>query len=62
MEVTGIGVVIFLVFLLAPGVSSVLKSIAFRIRAAGQAELVRAERETDCAPTSRRGGKSGRRG
>jgi hypothetical protein len=62
VEVTGIGVVIFLVFLLAPGVSSVLKSIAFRIRAAGQAELVRAERETDSAPTSRRGGKRGRRG
>lgn len=46
VEVTGVGVVMLLVFLFAPGVGSVLTSIAFRIRAAGQAELVRAERES----------------
>ncbi|MFJ5779540.1 hypothetical protein [Streptomyces sp. NPDC093094] len=59
MEMTGIGVAVFLVLLFAPGVSGVLKSIAFRIRAAGKAELVRAERETR---GGRRAGERGRRG
>ncbi|MDQ0585254.1 hypothetical protein [Streptomyces rishiriensis] len=59
MEMTGIGVAVYLVLLFAPGLSSVLKSIAFRIRAAGQAELVRAEGE---ARGGRRVGKRGRRG
>ncbi|MET9736496.1 hypothetical protein ABZZ79_39585 [Streptomyces sp. NPDC006458] len=57
MEMTGIGVAVFLVLLFAPGLSSVLKSLAFRIRAAGKAELVRAEREM-----GGRKGKRGRRG
>ncbi|MBV1940748.1 hypothetical protein KUF83_29895 [Streptomyces sp. BV286] len=43
MEVTGVGIAIFLVLLLAPGLSNVLKSIAFRIRASGEAELLRAK-------------------
>lgn len=59
MEMTGVGVVVFLVLLLARGLSSVLESIAFRIRAAGKAELVRAEGE---ARGGRRAGNRGRRG
>ncbi|WP_199806349.1 hypothetical protein [Streptomyces sp. MUSC 125] len=40
MEGTGVGaVVVFLVVVCAPGLGSVLHSIAFRIRAAGKAEL-----------------------
>ncbi|MFD3622955.1 hypothetical protein ACFWWT_49300 [Streptomyces sp. NPDC058676] len=63
MEVSGVGIAAFLVFLLAPGLSSVLRSIAFRIRAAGKAELVRAERESDGRATGeRRTGKRGRHG
>ncbi|MFG2457038.1 hypothetical protein ACGFWE_08210 [Streptomyces sp. NPDC048523] len=63
MEVTGVGITAFLVFLLAPGLSSVLKSIAFRIRASGKAELLRAEREPDApAACERRRGKRGRHG
>ncbi|MEU0008027.1 hypothetical protein ABZ079_28125 [Streptomyces sp. NPDC006314] len=47
MESTGVGaVVVFLVAVCAPGVSSVLHGIAFRIRAAGKAELMRARRES----------------
>ncbi|MEU0645999.1 hypothetical protein [Streptomyces umbrinus] len=61
MEVTGVGIAAFLVFLLAPGLSSVLKSIAFRIRAAGKAELARAESESDGrAVGGRSSGKRGR--
>ncbi|WP_062645811.1 hypothetical protein [Streptomyces maremycinicus] len=59
METTGIGIAVYLVLLFAPGLSSVLKSIAFRIRAAGKAELLRAERE---AHGGRRTGRRGRRG
>ncbi|MGW5129465.1 hypothetical protein ACWEQ7_36550 [Streptomyces sp. NPDC004069] len=63
MEVTSVGIVMYLVFLIAPGLSSVLKSIAFRIRAAGKAELMRAERAAGSrAAGGRRGGKKGRRG
>ena len=47
MEMTVAGVAVYLVLLFAPGLSSVLESIAFRIRAAGKAELVRAGRESD---------------
>ncbi|GGV13382.1 hypothetical protein GCM10010260_60570 [Streptomyces filipinensis] len=63
MEGTDVGaVVVFLVIVCAPGLSSVLQSIAFRIRAAGKAELVRAGRESgDRTPRGRRG-KRGRRG
>ncbi|WRZ96430.1 hypothetical protein OHB54_46640 (plasmid) [Streptomyces sp. NBC_01007] len=62
MEVTGVGIVAFLVFLLAPEVGNVLKSIAFRIRAAGKAELLRAEREPEERPAGRgRAQKRGRR-
>ncbi|MFI1839452.1 hypothetical protein [Streptomyces olivaceoviridis] len=60
---TGASVAVFLVLLFAPGLSSVLKSIAFRIRAAGKAELVRAEREpVGNAPGGRRTRKRGRHG
>lgn len=63
MEMTGVGVTVFLVLLFAPGLSSVLKSIAFRIRAAGKAELVRAERASGGSrPGGRRAGKRGRHG
>ncbi|MGW2748716.1 hypothetical protein [Streptomyces sp. NPDC001450] len=52
MEGTGVGaVVVFLVVVCAPGLGSVLHSIAFRIRAVGKAELVRARQEA--------GGRSG---
>ncbi|MFF3714003.1 hypothetical protein [Streptomyces phaeochromogenes] len=64
MEVTGVGLAAFLVFVLTPGLSNVLKSIAFRIRASGKAELLRAERESDvqAAVDVRRAGKRGRHG
>ncbi|MEV6055209.1 hypothetical protein [Streptomyces sp. NPDC052107] len=56
MESTGVGaVIVFLVVVCAPGLSSVLQSIAFRIRAEGKAELARARRE------SGRGAVGGRR-
>ncbi|MEV6782716.1 hypothetical protein [Streptomyces sp. NPDC051098] len=42
MDLTGVGVVVFLVFFFVPALSSVLKSIAFRNRAAGRAEMIRA--------------------
>ncbi|AEY94324.1 hypothetical protein SHJG_p209 (plasmid) [Streptomyces hygroscopicus subsp. jinggangensis 5008] len=59
MEMTGASVAVFLVLLFAPGLSSVLKSIAFRIRAAGKAELERARRE---AGGGRRATRRGRHG
>ncbi|MFJ5779543.1 hypothetical protein [Streptomyces sp. NPDC093094] len=59
---TGIGVAVFLVLLFAPGVSGVLKSIAFRIRAAGKAELVRAGQDADGRARGERKGMRGRRG
>ncbi|MGW1364724.1 hypothetical protein ACWCQP_45880 [Streptomyces chartreusis] len=63
MEVTGVGAVVFLVLLFAPGLSSVLKSIAFRNRAAGKAKLIRAEGKSgERAGTGRRTGKRGRNG
>ncbi|MCF3132431.1 hypothetical protein [Streptomyces olivochromogenes] len=46
MQLTGVGVVMLLMGVFAPALSSVLRSIAFRIRASGKAELVRAERES----------------
>lgn len=47
MQGTGLGtVVVFRLVGCAPGLSRVLHSIAFRIRAAGKADLVRARRET----------------
>ncbi|TQJ37685.1 hypothetical protein OHU34_43955 (plasmid) [Streptomyces sp. NBC_00080] len=59
MELTGVGVAVFLVLLFAPALSSVLKSIAFRNRAAGKAEMIRARGESD---ERARTGKRGRRG
>ncbi len=60
MDGTGVGIVAFLVVILAPGLSSVLQSIAFRIRVAGKAELVRARREAGCRAGERRGARRGR--
>lgn len=53
-----------LVPLFAPAVSSVLKSIAFRNRAAGKAEMMRAKSNKLDVPSDkgRRAGKRGRRG
>ncbi|MEU1407700.1 hypothetical protein ABZ471_36140 [Streptomyces sp. NPDC005728] len=63
MESTGVGVVVFLVLLFAPALQGVLKSIAFRLRAAGKAEMIRAEGTSDVrACKGRRSGKRGRRG
>ncbi|WP_189189964.1 hypothetical protein [Streptomyces albiflavescens] len=58
----GVGaVVVFLVAVCAPGLSSVLQSIAFRIRAAGKAELVRARQGTGRGTAGeRRAAKQGR--
>ncbi|AIR96129.1 hypothetical protein [Streptomyces glaucescens] len=42
MDVTGVEAGLFLVLLFAPALSCVLKSIAFRNRAAGKASLMRA--------------------
>lgn len=44
VELTGIGVVVFVVVLFAPALRSVLKSIAYRNRAAGKANVIRARR------------------
>ncbi|MFJ9818618.1 hypothetical protein ACIRU3_25835 [Streptomyces sp. NPDC101151] len=63
MGSTGSGVVALLVLLFAPALSSVLKSIAFRNRAAGKAEMIRAKGKSDVrAGKGRRMGKRGRRG
>ncbi|MFE1884861.1 hypothetical protein [Streptomyces diastatochromogenes] len=63
MESTGVGVVVFLVLLFAPALQGVLKSIAFRLRAAGKAEMMRAEGTSDKrAGTGCPSGKRGRRG
>ena len=63
VEVTGFGVVVFLVGLFAPGLTSVLNSVAFRIRASGKAELLRAERESGSrSAIGPRGAGRGRRG
>ncbi|GAA3502722.1 hypothetical protein GCM10019016_098310 [Streptomyces prasinosporus] len=63
MESTGAAVVVGLVFLFAPDVARLLKSVAFRIRAAGEAEVLRAERG-ECRERRGTGGTSrrGRRG
>ncbi|KUM75887.1 hypothetical protein [Streptomyces griseorubiginosus] len=64
MESTGSGVVILLVVLFAPALSSVLKSIAFRNRAAGKAEMMRAKSNKPDVEVGKgpRAGKQGRRG
>ncbi|MFI1726397.1 hypothetical protein [Streptomyces sp. NPDC020489] len=62
MELTGIGIVVFLILLFAKPLSSVLKSIAFRNRAAGKAKIIRAKDGAGQAPKRRRTGKRGRRG
>ncbi|MFG2457040.1 hypothetical protein ACGFWE_08220 [Streptomyces sp. NPDC048523] len=63
MESTGVGVVVFLVLFFAPALSSVLKSIAFRNRAAGKAVVIRAKGTSDVrAGKGRQAGKRGRRG
>ncbi|MFF7970250.1 hypothetical protein [Streptomyces sp. NPDC007905] len=59
---TSAGVAVYLVLLFAPGLNSVLNSIAFRIRAAGKAELVRAGREPGVRTRRGRKGKRGRHG
>ncbi len=56
------GVIVYLVLLFGPGLSSVLKSMAFRIRAAGKAELVRAGREPGIRTCHGRKVKQGRHG
>ncbi|MET9735203.1 hypothetical protein ABZZ79_32620 [Streptomyces sp. NPDC006458] len=63
MESTGFGIVVLLVVLFAPALSSLLKSIAFRNRAAGKAEMIRAKRKSNVqAGKVRRTGKRGERG
>ncbi|MFI2764027.1 hypothetical protein ACH5A3_35075 [Streptomyces echinatus] len=62
METTSLGVAVYLVLLFAPGLTSVLESIAYRIRAAGKAELVRAERGRDGRKLSAREGRQERHG
>ncbi|MFF3350362.1 hypothetical protein [Streptomyces sp. NPDC002779] len=62
MELTGVGVAVFLILLFAPALSSVLQSIAFRNRAAGKAEMMRAKDRSGRAPKGRRTGKRGRHG
>ncbi|MEU6593259.1 hypothetical protein ABZ923_29220 [Streptomyces sp. NPDC046881] len=52
-------VIMFLVVVCAPGLKSVLNSIAFRIRAAGKAELERARREAGGARRATRRGRHG---
>ncbi|MGW0925856.1 hypothetical protein ACWD3J_43530 [Streptomyces sp. NPDC002755] len=49
-----------LVLLFAPALSSVLKSIAFRNRAAGKAAMIRAKGNSE-VPT-RKGSRTGKRG
>ncbi|MFF2519430.1 hypothetical protein [Streptomyces sp. NPDC058086] len=62
MELTGVEVLVFLVLLFAPSLKSVLKSFAFRNRAAGKAEMMRATGKSDVwAGKGRRTGKRGRR-
>ena len=56
MELTGIGIVVLLILFFAKPLSSVLKSIAFRNRAAGKAKSIRAK------DRSGRAAKRGRRG
>ncbi|GAA3100626.1 hypothetical protein GCM10017687_09680 [Streptomyces echinatus] len=62
VETTSLGVAVYLVLLFAPGLTSVLESIAYRFRAAGKAELVRAERERDGRKLSAREGRQERHG
>lgn len=63
MELTGAAlVVVIVVGLFAPALSKVLKSFAFRIRAAGKAEMIRAKGESAQAHGKRQEGKRGRRG
>jgi hypothetical protein len=59
VEITGVGVVAGLVLLFAPDVTRLLKSVAFRIRAAGEAEVLRAE-HGQCRMRSGTGGTAGR--
>ncbi|MER5945949.1 hypothetical protein ABT127_07790 [Streptomyces sp. NPDC001904] len=58
---TGTGTAVFLIVFFAPALSKVLTSIAFRNRAAGRAEIIRAKRDGR-TPRRRRPGKRGRRG
>jgi hypothetical protein len=62
VELTGIGIAVFLILLFAKPLSSVLESMAFRNRAAGKAEMIRAKARSGRAPKARRTGKRGRRG
>ncbi|WP_333737002.1 hypothetical protein [Streptomyces sp. IBSBF 2806] len=62
MELTGHGVMVVLVLFFAPAVGSVLRSVAFRNRAAGKVEMIRAKGESRSAGKGRRTGKRGRRG
>ncbi|MGW0189355.1 hypothetical protein ACWDV7_26835 [Streptomyces sp. NPDC003362] len=61
MELTGVEAGLFLVLLFAPALSCVLKSIAFRNRAAGKALMMRAKaasggEEGPVRGTGKRGG------
>ncbi|CAL9328941.1 hypothetical protein SUDANB105_00032 [Streptomyces sp. enrichment culture] len=60
MDVTGVEAGLFLVLLFAPALSCVLKSIAFRNRAAGKASLMRAKAAS--GDREGRGGGTGKRG
>ncbi|MFI2380561.1 hypothetical protein ACH5AO_36955 [Streptomyces sp. NPDC018964] len=54
MELTGMGVVVILVMLFVPGLTKVLHSLAFRIQAAGKADIVRAHAESGRATADER--------
>lgn len=56
MEVAG--TVLFLIVIIAPSLRKLIDSVAYRNRAHGRAEVIRAQRGT--GPRSHRGGKGGR--
>lgn len=59
MEVAG--AVLFLIVILAPSVTKLIDSVAYRNKARGRAEVIRAQRGTEpCSRKESRGG-SGRR-
>ncbi|MFF7771766.1 hypothetical protein ACFZC7_35380 [Streptomyces massasporeus] len=63
MELTDAVVVVLLVVgFFAPALSKLVTSVAFRIRAAGKAEMIRAKTGEAQARGERRKGKRGRRG
>lgn len=63
MEVTGaVGVVLLVMGFFAPALSKLVTSVAFRIRAAGKAEMIRAKAGEAQARGERRESKRGRHG